>query len=242
MVAASNFDQAFDLTRMSSPDSGSRQSLQEAIEASNKSAHKSSGPSSISDSHFFTSLKSTVFPTFQRARSYFPDAQDTIEKAEEKRRLGYEKLLSTGILDGPRLVKNSPFVVATGGLLTGGALGFIGSALQNAVQPHNHGWKGVFTRTGSTIWGFGTSTIIVTFCMVLYAMIKPHANDILAILLALWFITAFAGGIYGFVDTYVGNVREEDDAFNKFAGGCAAGFFLGMRGTFWVLDILFFDE
>jgi hypothetical protein len=45
---------------------------------------------------------------------------------------------------------------------------------------------------------------------------------------------AIAGGLYGFIDTYVGNVREEDDAWNKFAGGCAAGFFLGMRGTFLV--------
>jgi hypothetical protein len=155
----------FDLARMSSPDSGARPSLQEAIEASNKSHHKSSPSASLSDSHFFTSLKSTVFPTFQRARPYFPDAQNIAggAQAEDKRRLAYEKLLSAGILDGPRLVKNSPFVVASGGLLTGGALGFIGSALQNAVQSHNYGWRGVFTRTGGTIWGFGTFTIGIIF-------------------------------------------------------------------------------
>lgn len=45
-----------------------------------------------------------------------------------------------------------------------------------------------------------------------------------------WSNVAIAGGLYGFVDTYAGNVREKDDAWNKFAGGCAAGFFFGMRG------------
>ncbi|PVF97592.1 hypothetical protein CPB86DRAFT_674776, partial [Serendipita vermifera] len=72
--------------------------------------------------------------------------------------------------------------------------GFVGSALQNAVQKHDHGWKGVFTRTGGTIWTF-----------------------------------ALAGGAYGFVDAYAKKTRQIDDAKNKFAAGCVAGFILGMQ-------------
>lgn len=39
--------------------------------------------------------------------------------------------------------------------LTAGALGLVISAMQNTVQKHNEGAKGVFTRTGGTIALFG---------------------------------------------------------------------------------------
>ncbi|KAG8815006.1 hypothetical protein FRC17_000899 [Serendipita sp. 399] len=48
----------------------------------------------------------------------------------------------------------TPLGAALVGGLAGGSLGLVGSALQNAVQKHSHGWKGIFTRTGSTISGF----------------------------------------------------------------------------------------
>lgn len=49
----------------------------------------------------------------------------------------------------------SPLAAGAVGLTSGAALGLIGSTLQNAVQKHSEGWKGVFTRTGGTIWTFG---------------------------------------------------------------------------------------
>lgn len=39
--------------------------------------------------------------------------------------------------------------------LIAGGLGFIVSAMQNTVQKHNEGAKGVLTRTGGTIGLFG---------------------------------------------------------------------------------------
>jgi len=49
----------------------------------------------------------------------------------------------------------SPVSSAAGVALKAGAVGFFVSSLQNALQQHNYGAMGVFTRTGGTIGFFG---------------------------------------------------------------------------------------
>jgi hypothetical protein len=43
------------------------------------------------------------------------------------------------------------------------------------------------------------------------------------------------GTVFAFTEATVANYREKNDALNGVAGGCAAGFLAGIRGTF--LDI-----
>lgn len=40
------------------------------------------------------------------------------------------------------------------------------------------------------------------------------------------------GATFAFTDSAVSNIRQKDDALNGVAGGCAAGFLAGMRGTY----------
>jgi len=49
----------------------------------------------------------------------------------------------------------SPVSSAASVALKAGAVGFFVSSLQNALQQHNYGAMGVFTRTGGTIGFFG---------------------------------------------------------------------------------------
>ena len=46
---------------------------------------------------------------------------------------------------------------------------------------------------------------------------------------------AAMGATLAATEAYVANQREKDDAVNGLAGGCAAGFLLGLRST-WILD------
>ena len=46
---------------------------------------------------------------------------------------------------------------------------------------------------------------------------------------------ASMGATLAATEAYVANQREKDDAVNGLAGGCAAGFLLGLRST-WILD------
>lgn len=45
-----------------------------------------------------------------------------------------------------------------------------------------------------------------------------------------WDIAAM-GASFAFTETAVANVREKNDPLNGVAGGCAAGFLAGVRGT-----------
>lgn len=93
-----------------------------------------------------------------RPRSYYPDFDKTTNSSREPKKwedLSEEEREDIRKLFAASSFRNSPLGHTLGGLMAGTALGFVGSTLQNAVQTHNHGWRGVFTRTGGTIWGFG---------------------------------------------------------------------------------------
>ncbi|KAG8837719.1 hypothetical protein FRC18_008221 [Serendipita sp. 400] len=99
----------------------------------------------------------TEFPTPERYTAtndqgeliHKPRRELTSEERDE-----VMKRFREGQLHVVKSFRATPAGAAMAGGMAGLTLGFVGSALQNAVQRHNHGWKGVFTRTGSTIWGF----------------------------------------------------------------------------------------
>jgi hypothetical protein len=76
------------------------------------------------------------------------EQREQVEKLKREEKIIYAR-------EAPGMGVASPLAAGAVGLTSGAVLGFVGSTLQNAVQRHNHGWKGVFTRTGGTIWGFG---------------------------------------------------------------------------------------
>lgn len=111
-----------------------------------------------------SSLFSSAFgnrPWIHRPREYY-SGLDTLpvdkSKWTDEQREQVEKLKREGKIihanAGPGMRVASPLAAGAVGLTSGAVLGFVGSTLQNAVQQHNHGWKGVFTRTGGTIWSF----------------------------------------------------------------------------------------
>jgi len=55
----------------------------------------------------------------------------------------------------------TPVANAANVALKAGAVGFFVSSLQNALQTHNYGAMGVFTRTGSTIGFFGMLSFVI---------------------------------------------------------------------------------
>ena len=99
-------------------------------------------------------------PWFHRPREYY-SGLDTIptdpSKWSDEQRAQVEALRKEGKIAYAQSGKGfgSPLAAGAVGLTSGAVLGFVGSTLQNAVQKHGEGWKGVFTRTGGTIWGFG---------------------------------------------------------------------------------------
>ncbi|KIM20499.1 hypothetical protein M408DRAFT_333955 [Serendipita vermifera MAFF 305830] len=93
-------------------------------------------------SHQSKSLISSI-PWIHRAREYYPSPADMSKWTEEQR-----ARVTT------RSALGSPLGAGVVGLTGGATAGFIISTLQNAVQSHGEGWKGVFTRTGGTITSF----------------------------------------------------------------------------------------
>jgi len=49
------------------------------------------------------------------------------------------------------------------------------------------------------------------------------------------------GGTFAATEATVRNIREKDDALNGAAGGCAAGFLIGLRRTYAYSDPLLFE-
>ena len=100
-----------------------------------------------------------------RQKQYFPPLIDkhqpikvtTEHEAREMTKNERDEVvqaLKHGQVAMSRSLSSTPLGAGVVGAGLGGAGGFIASALQNAVQPHNHGWKGVYTRSGSTIVAF----------------------------------------------------------------------------------------
>jgi hypothetical protein len=110
---------------------------------------------------------------------------------------------------------------ATAAGLQAAAIGAFVSAIQNALDTHSRGGLGFLTRTGSTIGIFGT----------LLEFAGPTAP-----LMKLCHIIAAMGAAFAFTEGTVANARHTDDAINGVAGGCAAGFLAGIRGTLPAVD------
>jgi hypothetical protein len=100
--------------------------------------------------------------------------------------------------------------------LQAAAVGAFVSAIQNALDTHSRGGLGFLTRTGSTIGTFGTLLELV---------------GSLTSLTKLCHILAAMGAAFAFTEGTVANARRTDDPINGVAGGCAAGFLAGIRGT-----------
>lgn len=106
------------------------------------------------------------YPNISTLPSSHPDAPRALGPGEYSKPRRWDELTEEERDNIRRLLgkaswRNSPTGHALGGLAGGAALGFIGSTLQNAIQRHDAGWKGVFTRTGGTIWTFGQSAFFL---------------------------------------------------------------------------------
>ncbi|CAG7852331.1 SubName: Full=Uncharacterized protein {ECO:0000313/EMBL:CCA69741.1} [Serendipita indica DSM 11827] len=102
---------------------------------------------SVGQKEYFPPPKDKHHPikvsTEHEAREMTKNERDEVIQALKHGQVAMSKGLST-----------SPLGAAALGVGLGGFGGVVVSALQNAVQPHNHGWKGIYTRTGSTIFAF----------------------------------------------------------------------------------------
>ncbi|CCA69741.1 hypothetical protein PIIN_03682 [Serendipita indica DSM 11827] len=101
----------------------------------------------------------------RRSKEYFPPPKDkhhpikvsTEHEAREMTKNERDEVIQAlkhGQVAMSKSLSTSPLGAAALGVGLGGFGGVVVSALQNAVQPHNHGWKGIYTRTGSTIFAF----------------------------------------------------------------------------------------
>jgi hypothetical protein len=114
----------------------------------------SSSSSSSGGSIFKSIFGAPSGPWLDRPKEYYSglNKPPKWEDLSEEDKKAFEALRKEKIIPAFR---TTPLGAGVGGLVSGGLFGFVGSALQNAVQKHDHGWKGVFTRTGGTIWTFG---------------------------------------------------------------------------------------
>lgn len=97
-----------------------------------------------------------------------------------------------------------------------GAVGLVGSAVQNTLARRNVGALGVLTRSGGTVGIFGKRSSV--------KCVDNWLNANMASLLAAM------GGTYEFVKTASANLREADDCYNTALGGFFSGSLLGFRG------------
>ncbi|OLL25360.1 NADH-ubiquinone oxidoreductase 21 subunit [Neolecta irregularis DAH-3] len=94
--------------------------------------------------------------------------------------------------------------IATQSALVGSAVGLTYSAVLTSLQTHSAGPWGVFRRTGRPILLLGGFKTIASSC------------------------PGIMGGAFSFVEAASANLREKDDSWNPFFGGCVAGFFCGL--------------
>jgi len=178
-------------------------------------------PSHDGPKSFFSSIlgDKSWFPRRPKYYSSFDSSlpADPSEWTDEQREQAEKRAKIWYVNAGPGTAGPSPLAAGTFGLTSGAILGFVGSTLQNAVQNHNHGWKGVFTRTGGTIWSCGE--LVQT---------RSGWNETDRLMTLCDFL-ALAGAVYGSVDAGLRQYRNKADAWNKFSGGCAAGFLIGMQ-------------
>ena len=110
--------------------------------------------------------------------------------------------------------------------LQGGAFGTLVATIQTALGKHNKGATGVFTRYSGTIGFFGEcpSSSNTRSCEKVFM----ERLDIFVWVCGI----AAMGFTFAATEAIVANTREKDDPLNGVAGGCAAGFLAGLRGTF----------